>query len=150
MDNINLLYRELLIYYAQITKYKGKVSHPNIKYTGKNPACGDEVEIEGFIDENLRLKDIKINAHGCFISRASSNIMAQIIEGKLVNEIYEIVDDYKQYITSKKNQFEKEENKELEILEGVRKFPTRIKCALIGWETLLEALKSYVNGRDKG
>lgn len=145
MENIDLLYRELLIYYAKMTKYNGKLNTHNISYTGKNPACGDEVQIEGFIDGNKVLKDIKVNTQGCFISKASSNIMAQIIHGKSLNEINTIVDDYKQYITSKKDKLEREENKELEILDGVRKFPTRIKCALISWESLLEAIKSYVN-----
>lgn len=145
MENVDSLYRELLIYYAKTTKYNGKLDKANISYIGKNPACGDEVQIEGFIDEKMVLKDIKVNTEGCFISKASSNIMAQIIVGKALSEIYEIVDDYKEYITSKKEKLEKEENKELEILEGVRKFPTRIKCALISWESLIEAIKPYAN-----
>ncbi len=144
MDDIDLLYRELLLYYAKMTKYNGKLDIYNISYSGKNPACGDEVQIEGFIDENKVLKDIKVNTKGCFISKASSSIMAQIVQGKSLDEINAIIDDYKQYITSKKDKLEKEENKELEILDGVKKFPTRIKCALISWESLLEAIKSYV------
>lgn len=145
MDEIDLLYRELLIYYARMTKYNGKLDNHNIHYTGKNPACGDEVQIEGFVDGNKILKDIKVNTQGCFISKASSNIMAQIIRGKSLDDINAIIDDCKQYLTSKKDKLEKEENKELEILDGVRKFPTRIKCALISWESLLEAIKSYVD-----
>ncbi len=149
MDDVNLLYRELLIDYAKMIKYTGKLENANISYTGTNPACGDEIYIEGYIDENNKLQNIKVNTKGCFISKASTNLMAEILQGKSINRIYELIDDYKKYITLKKEKLEKEENKELEILDGVRKFPTRIKCALIGWESLLEALKKWDIKKEK-
>ncbi|MFN7182273.1 MAG: Fe-S cluster assembly sulfur transfer protein SufU [Planctomycetota bacterium] len=148
MDNVELLYRELLLHYATMTKYTRHIDNVNISYSGKNLACGDVVNLEGYVDRDGIFRHIKVEINGCFVSKASTNLMAGIIEGKTLSKIYELVEDYIRYITGKKEKLEMSENKELEILEGVRKFPTRIKCALIGWESLLEALKLYEKKQD--
>jgi nitrogen fixation NifU-like protein len=143
MEDITSLYQEMILYYAKTTKYNGNLSNSNISYIGNNPSCGDTISIEGYINNENKLVEIKVNPKGCFISCASANLMAETIKNKTVEQIQSLIDDFTKFITGKSEKLEKEENKELYILEGVRKFPVRIKCALIAWESCKEALKEW-------
>jgi nitrogen fixation NifU-like protein len=110
---------------------------------GHNPLCGDEIRI--FIDvKDGLVSDVRFNGSGCSISQSSASMMTTAVKGKPVDQVRAIVKRFKQMMT-----IDEDDNAaidesinlgDLEALQGVVKFPVRIKCATLGWNTLLDAL----------
>jgi len=134
------LYREVLLDYFRSGAHKGKLDHADFKSHGINPVCGDEIEL------TMRSKGDKIDAvryagHGCVISQASSAMLAEAVEGKSLARAKELVQSFKDMMLSKAPLESLPEDLEaLKSLEGVRRFPTRVKCATLAWNTLAQGL----------
>ena len=108
-----------------------------------NPFCGDEVTIHARIEEN-RLEAIYVLSTGCAITHASASIMAEIVEGKSLSEISDIALRIRQMLSD--DQIADDDSDALgdaAALREVARFPLRIKCALLAWATLEDALESY-------
>jgi len=139
------LYREIILDHYRNPRYKGELPPPAMKVEGANPLCGDELAIYLEIKEN-RLADLRIQTRGCSISCASASMMAEAIQGKELSEIDKIIEQFKEMMLQENGTPESaEELGDLEALQGVKKYPVRIKCALLPWNTLIEALKAVRN-----
>ncbi len=145
MIELDELYREIILDHYRSPRGKKPVEEANVKSAGSNPSCGDEVEVEARIENNV-LKDVHIDCKGCAISTASGSMLAETVKGKSFDEVMAIADKVKKLLKGEIDESE-EDLGDLGSLKGVRQFPVRVKCALLAWVTLIEGLKDYANGK---
>jgi nitrogen fixation NifU-like protein len=135
------LYREVLLDYFRDAARKGAVDSPDFHAHGINPVCGDELEITLKTAKDGSLEKIRYTGHGCVISQASAAMMAETLEGRSPKEAQGLVDAFKDMMLHKKEPSSlPEELEALKALEGVRKFPMRVKCATLAWNTVQQGL----------
>jgi nitrogen fixation NifU-like protein len=140
------LYRETILDHYHKPRNQGVIDNATVKVEGVNPMCGDEVTLYLAVDNN-EIQDIKLDAHGCSINMASGSMMSEAVKGQSLAEASGVIDVFKNMMLNKENAaLLPEELEDLEALEGVKKYPVRIKCALLPWNTLLEAIQSVQNG----
>ena len=116
---------------------------------GVNPLCGDELTL--FLDvADGNIKSIKIKSRGCSINTASGSMMTELISGVPLDKAEEFVNVFKTMMLEKDKSVElPEEMEDLEALQGVKRYPVRIKCALLPWNTLKEAIEMARHGGGK-
>lgn len=142
-DALDELYREDILYYSQNTRYRRELKDPDISNSGYNPLCGDEVSLQLKVEEDI-IKEIGVIGRGCSISQASGSILAEQLSGKTLEEAKILIEIFKKLMHGKELSAEElDKLGELEALSGVKKYPVRIKCALLAWATLDEGIKSY-------
>ncbi len=134
------LYRETILDHYHNPRNHGVIEHPTAQVEGVNPLCGDELTLYLTVKDG-KIEDVKLTAKGCSINTASGSMMSELLLGKSVEEANQIVDLFKRMMLDKKEEVElPEELEDLEALRGVKKYPVRIKCALLPWNTMLEGL----------
>jgi nitrogen fixation NifU-like protein len=145
--SLNELYREVILDHYRAPRHHDHLAAPTGTATGNNPLCGDEVTVEVTLDGDV-VQQIGAIGVGCSISQASASMMSEAVAGKTRAEVDELVRKFKVMMSI-------EESAEavvdpdrpgaslgdLEALQGVRKFPVRIKCADLPWATLRQALE---------
>ncbi len=136
------LYRETILDHYHHPRNQGAIADPAVKIEGVNPLCGDEVTLYVLFDDG-KISDVKLQAKGCSINMASGSMMTEAVKGQQVTDATEVIDLIKGMLTGKGEAVElPEELEDLESLKGVKKYPVRIKCALLPWNALLEAIDS--------
>lgn len=164
MPGLEDLYREVILDHYRNPRNRGELpSPPAHRSEGFNPLCGDEIVV--YLDaDGDRLTDVRINGQGCSISQSSASMMSAAIKGKSVAEARVLVRAFKALMSiheasldgaggadgdgSDRGQDEAgggdgpslDELGDLAALQGVVKFPVRIKCATLSWNTLLQGL----------
>ncbi len=145
------LYRETLLDYSRSGAHKGLVEKPDLRSRGINPVCGDEIELTLTLEGPAgaeTISRIRYQGQGCVISQASAAMMAEALEGLKLARAGELAAAFREMMTAADPPVLPEEIEVAEALEGVRKFPIRVKCATLGWNTLLQGLsKGRVNGK---
>lgn len=142
---LNDLYRDILMDHYKYPRGKKTIEHPDIENEGKNPLCGDSMTVQLRLHDD-KVEDVGINCAGCAICTASASMLADIITGKSIDEIREISRVVKHML--KGEEFDTDMKLgDLEALEGVKKFPVRIKCALLSWTTLANSLDAWESGK---
>ena len=146
MPGLEDLYREIILDHYRTPRNRGELPPPAAHAVGHNPLCGDEIDVYLQIDGET-VTDVKVGGQGCSISQSSASMMSQAIKGKPVAEVRALVRRFKGMMSIEEEAPEGEEEAEaevklgdLEALQGVVKFPVRIKCATLAWNTLLEAM----------
>ena len=149
MANLDDLYREIILDHYRTPRNRGELpSPPAVRTEGYNPLCGDELVVYLDIQDGV-LVDIKLTGHGCSISQASSSMMSAAVKGKTIDEVRAAIDRFKQLMTVHESSLVGDAEPpvadihtmgELAALQGVVKFPVRIKCATLAWNTLSQAL----------
>jgi len=143
------LYRETILDHYHNPRNHGAIEHPTAQVEGVNPLCGDELTLYLTVKDG-KIEDVKLTAKGCSINTASGSMMSELLLGKSVEEANQIVDLFKRMMLDKKEEVElPEELEDLEALRGVKKYPVRIKCALLPWNTMLEGLGNALNSSSK-
>ena len=132
------LYREVILDHYRSPRNRGTLENPSLKTEGANPLCGDEVTVFVVLNDG-RVADAKFLAKGCSISQAAASMMTQKIKGRTRDEVLAL---YQQMHEMMHGEMQADPTTlgDLAALEGVRKFPVRVKCALLAWETLKEGL----------
>ena len=148
MPGLEDLYREIILDHYRTPRNRGELeTPPATKVDGHNPLCGDEItvylQVEGSGDDAV-VTDVKIGGQGCSISQSSASMMTGAIMGKTVGEIRAVTRRFKSMMGLDDVDAEPGDADidlgDLEALQGVVKFPVRIKCAVLGWNTLTSAL----------
>lgn len=152
MPGLEDLYREIILDHYRNPRNRGELeSPPALRNEGFNPLCGDEIVITFTLDGDT-ISDLKIGGQGCSISQSSASMMSAAIKGKTLSEARETIDAFKAMMSVHESQLEGEASDfddggqpgsklgDLEALRGVVKFPVRIKCATLSWNTLAQAL----------
>jgi nitrogen fixation NifU-like protein len=147
------LYREIILDHYRSPRNRGELPIPPAhKVEGFNPLCGDEVIL--YLDvEDGTVTDVKIGGQGCSISQASTSMMSAAVKGKSVEEARKLIAAFKALMSIHESKLEGESDGadlqaemdgvqlgDLEALQGVVKFPVRIKCATLAWNTLQQGL----------
>ena len=144
-ENLNQLYRDIIMEHYKYPRGKKRLEEADFTGEGKNPVCGDEIELRVKLNGDI-VEDISVDCMGCAISVASGSMLADTIRGKSIDEVKRIARTVKAILKGEEPE-EKIELGDLEALEGVKKFPVRVKCALLSWTTLVEGLKNVENGK---
>ena len=143
MPGLEDLYREIILDHYKSPRNRGELATPPaVSAQGHNPLCGDEITVYLQLDGNT-VTDIKVGGSGCSISQSSASMMSQAVKGKSVDDVKAIVRRFKGMMsidTEDDSPLPEVKLGDLEALQGVVKFPVRIKCATLAWNTLTEAL----------
>jgi nitrogen fixation NifU-like protein len=151
MPGLEDLYREIILDHYRTPRNRGELdTPPAIRTDGHNPLCGDEITVYLVLDDtdgsgdDAVVSDIKIGGQGCSISQSSASMMTQAIIGKPVREVRAVLRRFKSMMGIEGiEQHDSDDDVplgDLEALQGVVKFPVRIKCAVLSWNTLAQAL----------
>ena len=140
MEDITDIYNDLIMEHSLNSYNKKKLENPTCCEMGHNPNCGDEIEIEIKLKDNI-IEDMAFTGHGCAISQASTSIMIDTLKGKTVEEARNII---KIFIEMIKRETKNEEDlKKLEdavAFRNISNMPARVKCALLAWHTIEDLL----------
>ena len=140
MNNILQLYQKMILDHQKNPRNFGRMQNPTHKAELDNPICGDHLQVDLKMSES-KIDEIKFRGRGCAISIASASIMTEVICQKELDEIYSLYTDLKILIDPKKQLNENQHlSQKLRIFESVRRFPSRMKCATLGWEAVIEAV----------
>lgn len=139
LPQLDGLYREVVLDHFRRPRGQAKLAAPSVCTKGFNPTCGDQVTV-GLDLADGKVRDVEVHGHGCSISVASGSMMADLIKGHSKEEIEGLVEAVKELMRGHAPA-ENVDLGDVEALSGVAKFPVRIKCALLAWTTLLDALK---------
>jgi len=155
MAGLEDLYREIILDHYRSPRNRGELPVPPAhKVEGFNPLCGDEVVLYIDVDADTdTVRDVKIAGQGCSISQASTSMMSAAVKGKSLEETRQLIRAFKALMSIHESKLEGESDGsdlqadlegvrlgDLEALQGVVKFPVRIKCATLAWNTLQQAL----------
>ncbi len=145
MPGLEDLYREIILDHYRSPRNRGELPPPANKAEGHNPLCGDEITVFVQVDGDV-VSDVKVSGQGCSISQSSASMMSQAIKGKSLDEVRALVHRFKVMMSIEEDADDATQPAvklgDLEALQGVVKFPVRIKCATLAWNTLVEALES--------
>ena len=136
------LYREVILDHYQNPRNRGQLDAPDVATRGHNPLCGDEVLLSMRVDDDT-LRDIAFAGRGCSISVASASMMTESVKGHRLEEAEGLADAFKAIMTADGDPAALGEAEDLQALQGVKRFPVRIKCALLPWTALEEAVGLY-------
>jgi len=141
------LYQDLVVEHKRAPRHFGHLVAPTHQARGHNPQCGDDLQVELDITDG-RLRDIAFHGQGCAICIASTSMMTEAVIGHDVDEARALQQRFRGVLTG---QLEPEaaDLGKLVSLAGVRRYPSRIKCALLGWHALMHALTPEI-GADEG
>ncbi len=157
MPGLEDLYREIILDHYRNPRNRGELEAPPATRTeGFNPLCGDEIVV--YLDvEDGRISDIRIGGQGCSISQSSASMMSNAVKGKTVEEARAITRAFKGMMSIHESTLDGEAERvdgsdvevvklgDLEALRGVVKFPVRIKCATLSWNTLAQGIEQATN-----
>jgi nitrogen fixation NifU-like protein len=138
------LYREVVLDHYRNPRGRDPVTEPHACNEGFNPVCGDEVRVAIRV-EGGRIEQVEVKGRGWSISVASGSIMAEHLSGMRLEDVWAIYAAFKSMMHGKEIPGEVDLG-DLEALEGVKQFPVRIKCALLPWVTMGDALESMLTG----
>jgi nitrogen fixation protein NifU and related proteins len=133
------LYKEVILDHYRAPRNKGRLEPHDIMLERNNPLCGDELELY-LKFEGDDLQGITFQGKGCSISMASASMMTEKVAGLGAKDAAALAESIKRMMAGEE-EGDPDELGDLVSLKGVVKYPVRIKCALLGWNTLLEALE---------
>ena len=137
--SLDELYKEVILDHYRAPRNKGKLDPHDVALERNNPLCGDEIELFlKFDGENLT--GIAFDGKGCSISQASASMMTEKVKGLSAKDAATLATNIKAMMAGE-SEGDQATLGDLVSLKGVVKYPVRIKCALLGWNTLVEALE---------
>ena len=155
MPGLEDLYREIILDHYRNPRNRGELETPPAhRVEGFNPLCGDEIVVYVQVGDDGTITDIKIGGQGCSISQSSASMMSSAVKGKTVEEARALTRAFKALMTIHESRLDGGDGSgtdtptpdpdvklgDLEALQGVVKFPVRIKCATLSWNTLGQGL----------
>jgi nitrogen fixation NifU-like protein len=146
-EDLYELYRELILDHARSPRHFGRLDNATHTAQGINPLCGDKLKMYLLVDENKRIEAMSFEGSGCAISVASASLLTDTVIGLTVDKAEAIFSTLTKRLTQ--GGADDENGVELEkpfaklmALDGVREFPTRVKCATLAWHALHSALNN--------
>jgi nitrogen fixation NifU-like protein len=138
--NLESLYQDLILDHYKNPLNKGLAPNPTVSVHHVNPSCGDEITLNLILDAG-KLKSVSWDGVGCSISQASTSVMSDLVQGKPVEEAMDYLNIFTELMQKKGSNVAGDEALGDGIaFIGVAKYPARIKCALLGWMALKDAL----------
>jgi nitrogen fixation NifU-like protein len=140
ISELEELYQEVILDHSRRPRNFGDLANAAVRVHGDNPACGDEIHLGVKFGTDGGLQDIKFTGHGCAISQASASLMTAKLKGKSRAEATEMLRAFHDLVTDETAEAPKMLG-DLRLLQGVRKFPQRVKCAMLAWRAVEQALQ---------
>lgn len=146
MGGVEELYREVILDHFKAPKNRGELPDANAKAEGMNPLCGDQLSIGARVEDGV-IRDIRFDGHGCAISQSAASMLTALVKGKTIADVFDLALVYKRMFGIEEDAKPKhapDDIGDLVALEGVKRYPVRIKCALLSANTLLESLNEFL------
>ena len=134
-NNLDQLYRSVIMDHYKNPRNKGSLEENNVTIDMNNPTCGDRIHLTLKMNDGI-VEDAKFDGEGCSISMSSASMMTQIVKGKKLEEALELADIFSKMMLGEDFEDEKYDLGDVEALQGVAKFPARIKCATLAWKAM--------------
>lgn len=138
--NLDQLYRSVIMDHYKNPRNKGSLEQDSVTIDMNNPTCGDRIHLTLKVEDGI-VKDAKFDGEGCSISMSSASMMTQIIKGKKIEEALELADIFSKMMLGEEFDVDKYDLGDVEALQGVAKFPARIKCATLAWKAMEKGVK---------
>ncbi|MFJ5623308.1 Fe-S cluster assembly sulfur transfer protein SufU [Peribacillus loiseleuriae] len=138
-NNLDTLYRQVIMDHYKKPRNKGVLEDGNLTIDMNNPTCGDRIRLTMKV-EDQKVVDAKFEGEGCSISMSSASMMTQAIKGKDIETAVKLSKAFSEMIQG--NEYDDTlDLGDIEALQGVSKFPARIKCATLAWKAMEKGLK---------
>jgi nitrogen fixation NifU-like protein len=134
------LYQQLILDHYRRPRNRGELPEKTVEVHMANPVCGDEIRLQLEIADDV-IRTVRFVGQGCSISQASISMMTSLLQGKKLDEADAVAAKFTRLMHGDESMASDRALGDLRALKGVSKFPVRIKCALLGFDALLEALK---------
>lgn len=138
-EELQDLYRELILDHARSPRNFGRLDNPTHAAEGINPLCGDKLKLYLKVAADERVGEIRFEGSGCAISVASASLLTEAVTGLSITEAEAVFESVTARLTHGSAVIE---NEKLNALDGVRKYPLRVKCATLAWHALHAALNN--------
>ena len=153
MGGLDDLYQELILDHYRKRRNQGTLGEPTVAVDHNNPLCGDEIHLEVLIEDG-QLVDVRHTGQGCSISQSSASMMSEAAKSLPLPEALDLVEHFRLMMHGTEEGDEDRLGDAI-ALEGVARYPVRVKCALLSWMALKDAIETYTrdgrtdgNGRD--
>ena len=139
-NNLDTLYRQVIMDHYKHPRNRGVIEDDSLTINMNNPTCGDRIQLTLKV-ENEMVVDAKFEGEGCSISMSSESMMTQAIKGKPIDEALKLANNFSDMVQGKDLEIDEDlDLGDIEALQGVCKFPARIKCATLAWKAMEKAL----------
>ena len=146
---LDSLYQEVILDHYKHPQHKSLSPNPTVQVQHVNTSCGDEITLN-LHTNGTSIQDITWDGVGCSISQASTSVVSDLVRGKSISEALTIIDSFQAMIQSKGNDAGNEDVLGDGVaFAGVAKFPARVKCALLGWMAVKDAISQSQNKKDR-
>lgn len=138
---LSSLYQQLILEHYRNPRNKSELEEKSVEIHMANPVCGDEIRLQLRIEDD-RIAEAKFVGQGCSISQAAVSMMTTLLKGRRLDDADRLAKRFTEMMHGDEEASKDKELGDLRALKGVSKFPVRIKCALLGFDALQEALKA--------
>jgi nitrogen fixation protein NifU and related proteins len=138
-NNLDALYRQVIMDHYKNPRNKGVIEDGNLTINMNNPTCGDRIQLSMNVEDGI-VTNAKFEGEGCSISMSSASMMTQAIKGKNIDDAIKLSSIFSNMMQGKEYD-EDLDLGDIEALQGVSKFPARIKCATLAWKAMEKGLK---------
>ena len=145
MGGLDDLYQELILDHYKKRRNRGTLDAPTIAVDHNNPLCGDQLHLEVLIDGE-QLVDLAYTGEGCSISQASASMMSEVVIGESTSDALGRIEHFRSVMHGD-DEPDEDRLGDAVALGGVAKFPARVKCALLSWMALKDAIDRHEGGR---
>jgi nitrogen fixation NifU-like protein len=148
MSSLDDLYRRVIMDHYQNPRNRGDLSGDSVTINLNNPTCGDRIQVQLKLEDGL-IKDAKFSGEGCSISLSSASMMTQAVKGGTVEEALVLADIFSKLMKGEDIEDDELDLGDIEALQGVSRFPARIKCATLAWKALEQGCRATTNKEGK-
>ena len=134
------LYQEVILDHSRRPRNFGELPDAAVRVHGDNPSCGDEIHLAVKFGTDDEVSDLKFTGHGCAISQAAASLLTMKVKGKSRPETMSILGAFRDLVTNETDESPKSLG-DLGLFRGVRKFPQRVKCAMLACRAIEQALQ---------
>lgn len=138
-NNLDTLYRQVIMDHYKNPRNKGAIEDGSVTIDMNNPTCGDRIHLTLDVQDGV-VKEAKFDGEGCSISMASASMMTQVVKGQDVDTAMKMSGIFSDMMLGKEYD-DSIDLGDIEALQGVAKFPARIKCATLAWKAMEKGVK---------
>jgi nitrogen fixation protein NifU and related proteins len=139
-NNLDTLYRQVIMDHYKNPRNRGVLEDGSHTINMNNPTCGDRIQLTLKVENGI-VVDAKQEGEGCSISMSSASMMTQAIKGKKIEEALKLAKIFSDMMQGIEYDDDDLDLGDIEALQGVCKFPARIKCATLAWKAMEKSLK---------
>lgn len=140
-NNLDTLYRQVIMDHYKNPRNHGELEGDSLTVNMNNPTCGDRIQLQMKVEDG-KIADAKFIGEGCSISLSSASMMTQAVKGKTIEDALALSEIFSNIMLGKQYDEDRFDLGDIEALQGVCKFPARIKCATLAWKAMEKGLNS--------